>query len=41
VLVPLLDVAPDWVHPVLGQNVHQMHAALDTGDLAQIEVIGP
>ncbi len=28
VLVPLLDVAPDWRHPVLGQTVRQMHDAL-------------
>lgn len=28
VLVPLLDVAPDWVHPVTGLSVQQMHDAL-------------
>jgi 2-amino-4-hydroxy-6-hydroxymethyldihydropteridine diphosphokinase len=28
VLVPLLDVAPDWRHPVFGQTVRQMHDAL-------------
>ena len=28
VLVPLLDVAPDWRHPVYGQTVRQMHDAL-------------
>jgi 2-amino-4-hydroxy-6-hydroxymethyldihydropteridine diphosphokinase len=28
VLVPLADVAPDWVHPVLGQSVREMLAAL-------------
>jgi|TARA_B110000977_G_scaffold200662_1_gene292023 2-amino-4-hydroxy-6-hydroxymethyldihydropteridine diphosphokinase len=27
VLVPLADVAPDWVHPVLGQSVVQMRDA--------------
>jgi 2-amino-4-hydroxy-6-hydroxymethyldihydropteridine diphosphokinase len=28
VLVPLADVAPDWVHPVLNLSVRQMAAAL-------------
>jgi 2-amino-4-hydroxy-6-hydroxymethyldihydropteridine diphosphokinase len=28
VLVPLADVAPDWVHPLTGQSVEQMCAAL-------------
>ncbi|MFK7938458.1 MAG: 2-amino-4-hydroxy-6-hydroxymethyldihydropteridine diphosphokinase [Roseovarius sp.] len=28
VLVPLADVAPDWVHPVLGQSVREMLAQL-------------
>jgi len=28
VLVPLLDIAPDWQHPVYGQTVRQMHDAL-------------
>ena len=28
VLVPLADVAPDWVHPVLGLSVREMLAAL-------------
>jgi 2-amino-4-hydroxy-6-hydroxymethyldihydropteridine diphosphokinase len=28
VLVPLADVAPDWVHPRTGLSVRQMLAAL-------------
>lgn len=36
VLVPLADVAPDWRHPVLGQTVRQMLAALPPESLADI-----
>lgn len=36
VLVPLMDIAPDWRHPVLGKTVAEMHAALDPADLAEI-----
>ena len=32
VLVPLADVAPDWVHPRTGQSVRQMLAALPAED---------
>lgn len=32
VLVPLADVAPDWVHPRTGQSVRAMLAALPTED---------
>lgn len=39
VLVPLADVAPDWVHPVLGLSVRQMKAALGAGEIATIEPI--
>ncbi len=37
VLVPLMDVAPDWPHPLLGKTVRQMHDALP--DTARAEVI--
>ncbi len=30
VLVPLADVAPDWVHPLTGQSVRDMRDALPT-----------
>jgi 2-amino-4-hydroxy-6-hydroxymethyldihydropteridine diphosphokinase len=31
VLGPLMDIAPDWRHPVLDQSVTQMFSALDQG----------
>lgn len=36
VLVPLADIAPDWVHPLTGQSVAAMLAALPAEDLAEI-----
>jgi 2-amino-4-hydroxy-6-hydroxymethyldihydropteridine diphosphokinase len=36
VLVPLADVAPDWVHPVLGLSVAEMRDALPAGDRAEV-----
>ena len=36
VLVPLADVAPDWVHPILGRTVTQMRDALDPTALADV-----
>ena len=36
VLVPLRDVCPDWVHPVLGQSVAEMLAACDPAEISQI-----
>lgn len=39
VLVPMADVAPDWVHPRLGLSVRQMLAALDPAEIAAIRPI--
>ncbi len=41
VLVPLLDVAPDWRHPVIGLDVRQMLAALPADQIAEISPITP
>ncbi|WP_317849265.1 2-amino-4-hydroxy-6-hydroxymethyldihydropteridine diphosphokinase [Tateyamaria pelophila] len=39
VLVPLADVAPGWVHPVLGQTVKQLLALLPAADIEQIKAL--
>jgi 2-amino-4-hydroxy-6-hydroxymethyldihydropteridine diphosphokinase len=36
VLVPLMDVAPDWVHPVTGTTVRAMLAARPAAEIAAI-----
>ncbi len=36
VLVPLMDIAPDWVHPALGLSVKEMCGALPAADLDEI-----
>lgn len=39
VLVPLADVAPNWVHPLIGQNVTEMLARLPASNRADIKAI--
>lgn len=36
VLVPLMDIAPDWVHPVLGQSVADLCAKLPRADVGAV-----
>lgn len=38
VLVPLADVAPQWVHPVLGKSVAQMLGELPAEERAEIKL---
>jgi 2-amino-4-hydroxy-6-hydroxymethyldihydropteridine diphosphokinase len=39
VLVPLAEIAPDWVHPVTGLSVKEMRAALPQADIDAIRAI--
>ena len=41
VLVPLMDVAPDWVHPVLGLSVMDMLEQHSTDARAEIRPLQP
>lgn len=36
VLVPLADIAPEWMHPVLGQPVSELCAQIDYETRAEI-----
>lgn len=36
VLVPLLDIAPDWTHPLTGKNVRQMVEDLPPAERASV-----
>ena len=39
VLLPLLDISPDWVHPVLNLSVRQMLNALAEGEIDAVRPI--
>lgn len=39
VLVPMADVAADWVHPLLGQNVTEMLSRLPASERADIKLL--
>ena len=39
VLVPLAEVAPDWVHPLLGYSVRQMLDALPQADRDAVKLL--
>jgi 2-amino-4-hydroxy-6-hydroxymethyldihydropteridine diphosphokinase len=41
VLVPMADVAPDWVHPVSGRSVTEMLAARPAAERAEIVPLAP
>lgn len=36
VLVPLMDVAPDWRHPILGKTIRELHAGISPQELSEI-----
>jgi 2-amino-4-hydroxy-6-hydroxymethyldihydropteridine diphosphokinase len=39
VLGPLMDIAPDWRHPVSGRTVREMFASLPAGDREALQPI--
>jgi 2-amino-4-hydroxy-6-hydroxymethyldihydropteridine diphosphokinase len=36
VLVPLMDIAPDWRHPITGVSIRQMHDALSAAQRSEV-----
>ncbi|MEH6739811.1 MAG: 2-amino-4-hydroxy-6-hydroxymethyldihydropteridine diphosphokinase, partial [Sulfitobacter sp.] len=36
VLVPLLDIAPEWRHPITGVTIRQMHDALSAAQRSEV-----
>ena len=40
VLVPLNDIAPDWQHPILGETIASLCAALSNADRASVRRLG-
>lgn len=36
VLVPLMDIAPDWIHPIFGCSLRSLHDALSPEEIAGI-----
>ena len=36
VLIPMMDIAPDWVHPILGLSVSEMLDALPLGEKVDV-----
>lgn len=36
VLVPMLELAPDWVHPTLGQSIADLHWALEAPEMVRV-----
>jgi len=41
VLLPLREIAPDWIHPATGQGIDRLVGALAPGDVAATKIIGP
>ncbi len=39
VLVPLVEIAPDWRHPVLGRTAKQMRDDLEEAEVAQVKAL--